>query len=148
MYVSQPPPKQMEFWASCCDHGWHRRPVPPRETIENNTGLTVGDLYDRAKEVIAKHRRCPQALEYGHVEDTGEVRVGVCFAAEVELDAEDPVLEQKKQFVKKSDDRNNARSSWTTRLGAYTAAKQAAAANGTSIPTLEEFEASRRQTSV
>ena len=150
MYICQPPPKEMQLWPSCCgETTWrHQLPTPARDTVRNDTGITIGDLFDKAKDVVAKHRHCPHASMYQHSKGTGEVIADVFFATEIELDTSDPFLEEKKETIKKDNERKNADKAWTTRLRAYTAAKQAAVANGTPIPTLEEFEASQYEASI
>ena len=178
MLICQPVVRQMNVYTDCClaKHPLgrrHRRSQPPLLplaqtelcTITNDDGLTVGDLYDVAKNLVEEHRRCPHAEASAHDRKTGEVRVRVIFQTSIEVPPEDPLRKQKKERLD-WEERNmladQKHKMQKSRMRGFVAAKQAgeycvsqrrertcadgyvAHAAGNPIPTLEEFDAMNR----
>lgn len=109
MLVCQPPICEMEVKVECCAQAWtvegpEEQPeqvllvglptmqrLPLACKLENPQGLTIGELYDCAKEVIEKHRYCPHAA-YRTLDEYGLVDAGLHFRGKVSVQTDDPVL--------------------------------------------------------
>ena len=78
MLICQPPVMQLEVTTLCCTttHSYPGVDIAPEipRPINNQTGITVGDLYDRTRELIETHGLCPVALWDDHDEE-GYVKV-------------------------------------------------------------------------
>lgn len=71
----------------------HRRPAFT-QTISNSNGLTIGDLFDAHKSLVAEHENCPYANEYLLEPITKKFQPSPSFSAKIIFDQLDPQLEQ------------------------------------------------------
>jgi hypothetical protein len=98
MYICQPPIKQMTIRLACCSHdagiGGVLRSAK-EFTVTSESGLTIGDLYDKTKALVAEHRFCLAASTYQHDYETGLVKVDPSFSTTITLRGGDPLVQKK-----------------------------------------------------
>ena len=169
LQLCQPPIRSMEYRPTCC--GYNSDDEDPEEDglnvfgwrkVENQDGLTLGDLYDTAEKLMADHRLCVDARESLYDDDDGFVRPKIVFSGTVELEANDPLVLKKLARMAKIDAIEEACCERNAELEEYMDAKQngkyarivrsihryiltcAVAYNaGEAIPTLAEFTAAK-----
>ena len=82
--ICQPPLTQMDYTFHCCQGlQWHGRLRVP-------SGITVGSLYAKAKQIEDEHRLCPHGPATVMDRD-GFVEIEVAFGGHIELDETDPL---------------------------------------------------------
>lgn len=113
MLICQPPIQQVEVRATCCR--LHRSSIdridppiitsaylpdnansPSERLVQNINGITIGDLHDRARELIEQHRYCPHANNHD-LDDFGFVNAGVHFVGHLHVRQRDPILRETQQ---------------------------------------------------
>lgn len=109
MYLSQPPPTEIDVFPDCCSRGTysstytshHQDPLnaamalgrlQPVGKVVSNTGLTVGHLYDAIERIREEHRICPHAVEILNHDEDGNYWPDISFGCLLKVRADDPVL--------------------------------------------------------
>ena len=95
MLICQPPLMRMKVGLQCCCRRMMLRPnfpiVNDIPDIESKDGITIGQLYDAARHLQAKHALCPYALS-SHLDHEGIVGVQPTFRGRLELTPDDLLL--------------------------------------------------------
>ncbi len=91
----------MQYWPSCCHGSPQVNPdaagtMPPTtirriKELKSDTGITVGDVYNAAMDMMKRHRRCPYAAAGLH-DSHGVVRPHISFEARISLKRDDPYI--------------------------------------------------------
>ena len=105
MLICQPPICMMDVLPSCCafDNMCARKEL---QTVCNDHGLTVGDLYDAVLRTQREHRLCPGAWMCQHNPKDGYVNAEVRFEGNLRLQERDPI--HSSRFRDRADDRRSA----------------------------------------
>lgn len=85
MLICQPPAYHMTVESYCCTHRIIEEEISP---VHSNTGLTVGDLYDQASQILMSPS-CPLSKSFG---STTDFRKHPCEILYIEFKSYDPVL--------------------------------------------------------
>ena len=95
MFVCQPPIQKMDVFMSCCGPTRDKDSNGKRRDVCSERGITIGDLYDRARQLMDEHRWCPMA-PVDQLADDGTVKLHIQFAAKVELPSSHPLVFQRR----------------------------------------------------
>jgi hypothetical protein len=82
--LCQPPIKEIGYQFKCCGGGGG--------TISAPAGVTVGHLYNKAKEILQRHALCPFAPT-NYLDENGFVNLEVYFSGELKLLETDPLFQ-------------------------------------------------------
>lgn len=89
MLVMQPPLDELHALTNCCMEDTH-------DTVDNESGITVGDLIDKTRELQRRHRNCINAQLSQLCPVDGHVEVLVTFRALLQLDVKDPIIQARR----------------------------------------------------
>ncbi|KAK3704329.1 hypothetical protein LTR37_013882 [Vermiconidia calcicola] len=145
MFICQPPVYEMTVHAQCCGQPWLTSEGVRSYKVSAAQGLTIGDLYDSAKGVLASHQLCPKPV-WHRLNDDGTVDVALTFGGRVPLAAGDPILGEwiAKEAQKVAE--KTEREERTANLQAYCVAKEQAHESGEPLPTFKDFMVARAET--
>ncbi|KAK5723214.1 hypothetical protein LTR15_004911 [Elasticomyces elasticus] len=112
MLITQPPIQQVVMTINCCEakerENYGLQPLLAKRVV-NLAGLTLGELYDEAKQAITDHKNCAFASPYIHNAD-GSVDLKVKFRTQIVLDHDHPdVVADVALQQRKGDDRNRVK---------------------------------------
>ena len=121
--ITQPPVKQFDVSVSCCseDSRGFKKPVI---SLQNEAGLTVGELRDKIVEVRNAHRMCPHALLGDHNDD-GTVEPKITFSGDLLLRDDDASVLHTLQKFEENQRRDDEFDDFDERMSPYIRAKQA-----------------------
>ncbi|TKA83528.1 hypothetical protein B0A55_00516 [Friedmanniomyces simplex] len=149
MLICQPPVYDTGVETGCCGQmecyeatrGWSPT------NLHSETGITVGQILDKAAELLEKHQRCPYAEPRSHDAD-GEVIVSPVFTGVAhDVPSDDPVMEGFWALKRRGKQMRRRDASCNKKFGVYTDAKLRAHEAGQPIPTFEEFGGGSRRSS-
>ncbi|KAK5718862.1 hypothetical protein LTR17_015542 [Elasticomyces elasticus] len=112
MLITQPPIQQMAMTINCCEmkerEEYGLQPLLAKRIVDL-AGLTLGELYDEAKQAITDHENCAFASPYIHNAD-GSVDLKVKFRTQIVLDHDHPeVVADVALQQRKGDDRDRVK---------------------------------------
>ncbi|KAK4895564.1 hypothetical protein LTR27_006347 [Elasticomyces elasticus] len=141
MLITQPPIQQMVMTINCCElkerEEYGLQPLLAKRII-NLAGLTLGELYDEAKQAITDHENCAFVSPYIHNAD-GSVDLKVKFRTQIVLDHDYPeVVADVALQQRKADDRNRVKIEQKMMLD-FCKAKAHAFTQGNPDLTFEQF---------
>ncbi|KAK3718596.1 hypothetical protein LTR37_005100 [Vermiconidia calcicola] len=145
MFICQPPVYEMTVHVQCCGQPWLKAEEVRTCKVSAARGLTIGDLYDSAKGVLASHRLCPKQV-WHRLKNDGSVDVMLTFNGRVPLTVGDPILSEWKANEAQKVVEKTKREERTAHLKAYCVAKKEAHEGGKTIPTFQEFLVAEAET--
>lgn len=125
--LTQPPIKHLDVSVSCCGSG---SPYTSCRTlltmsVQNETGVTVGEVRDKVLQLREAHRLCPHASLEHHDGEDGTVEPSVRFTGDFMLVEDDYSVLNDKRMEAERQREDEERDAFVARIGPYVGAKRA-----------------------
>lgn len=126
-FIVQPPVKEMTSYINCCEMNLDAQAdryghLDDIAMVRNESGLTIGDLYDAARRLAQAHEHCPFADWSLHRAD-GTVRVKPFFKQPVKLELDDPIFVRRKRYEREGQQQEEEDDEYARKMIAFSAAK-------------------------
>jgi len=128
MLLCHPPVKKIRAYTRCCGlSNTSKRsgiylPEESKYLVQNDDGVTIGDLLDAAAKLKAEHSDCPHA-NYTQIRRDGSVKVIVQFQIGLRLEDDEPILVHHMAQSKATAERMRVKNAKASKMRAYGAAR-------------------------